>query len=124
VTGRSKDVIIKNGVNMPAHMIERAVMECFVDAAVRAVAFAVPDERHLRDKVIVGVEFRRWPPDDALLVAIRASILSNLNFAVDQVVPLPKGSIPRTTSGKIQRSRARDLFRAGELALVRDEELA
>lgn len=123
VTGRSKDVIIKNGVNMPAHMIEHAALKRFADSVVRAVAFAVPDERHLRDKVILGVELRRWPPDDALPSAIRANILSDLNFAVDQVVPLPKGSIPRTTSGKIQRLRARDLFRAGELALVRDEEV-
>jgi acyl-CoA synthetase (AMP-forming)/AMP-acid ligase II len=124
VTGRSKDVIIRNGVNMPAHMIEQAALERFSDIALRAVAFAVPDERSLRDEVIVGVELRRWPPDEALPRAIRASIQSDLNFQVDRVVPLQKGSIPRTTSGKIQRSQARDLFRSGELALARDEEVA
>jgi acyl-CoA synthetase (AMP-forming)/AMP-acid ligase II len=122
VTGRSKDVIIKNGVNMPAHMIEDAVLRTFPDVVTRSVAFSLPSERDLRDDVVVGIELRRQAADDTLPTAIRAAIKTQLDFPVDRVIILPKGSIPLTTSGKLQRSQARDMFRHGELALNQNEE--
>lgn len=119
VTGRSKDVIIKNGVNMPAHMIEDAVIARFPEAINRAVAFSFPSERDLRDEVVVGVEVKRQPTDASFETAVRTAIHEEIDFPVDIVAILPKGSIPRTTSGKIQRAYARELFRRGQLALNR-----
>lgn len=124
VTGRSKDVIIRNGVNMPAHLIEEAVLRCFPDQIGRAVAFSVPSERDLRDEVVVAVEPRRGGADQGFATTVRAAVLHELNFAIDRVEVLPKGSIPRTTSGKLQRARARDLYRRGELALGLGEEVS
>jgi acyl-CoA synthetase (AMP-forming)/AMP-acid ligase II len=121
ITGRSKDVIIKNGVNMPAHMIEDAVSRDFPDVVKRVVAFSLPSPRDLRDEVIVAVELRRAGRDEALSLKIRAAVQAQLNFALDHVVMLPNGSIPRTTSGKLQRARARELFRRDELALQQME---
>ena len=123
VTGRSKDVIIRNGVNMPAHLIEEAVLRRFPDRIGRAVAFSVPSERDLRDEVVVAVEPRRAGGDQGFATTVRAAVLDELNFAIDRVEVLPKGSIPRTTSGKLQRAEARDLYRRGELALGLGEEV-
>lgn len=59
ISGRSKDVIIKVGVNMPAHIIEEAVLRTFEDTVARVVAFSLPNLSDLRDEVIVEIAPRR-----------------------------------------------------------------
>jgi len=41
---------------------------------------------------------------------VAQAIARDTGLQNDQVVALPRGGIPRTTSGKIQRSQARDLY--------------
>ena len=86
------------------------------DVAQRAVAFAVPRADDMRDEVVVGVEVRRSPPPDEFAGAVRRIVAQDVGLQIDQVLALAKGAIPRTTSGKIQRSHARALFLGGKLA--------
>jgi hypothetical protein len=90
----------------------------------RAVAFAMTVDRDLNERIIVGVELRRFPADNDLEMKICAAVLADLSFSIDEVVLLPKTSIPHTTSGKVQRARARELFRAGELGAAACERVA
>jgi fatty-acyl-CoA synthase len=115
VTGRMKDVIIRGGANVHAHDVEEAVVRGLPDLALRAVAFAVPRAADLRDEIIVGVEVRRDPLPDGFAGAIRHAVAEHVGLQVDRVLFLPKGAIPRTSSGKIQRNQARALFLRGEL---------
>lgn len=124
VAGRMKDVVIRAGATIHAHQLEEAASRAFPDLVQRAVAFSVPRKDNLRDKIVIGVELRRLPPSDAFAADLRAVIQRDIGFQLDEVVCLPKGSIPRTTSGKVQRGRARDLYRAGELALGSTESSA
>ncbi len=117
VAGRVKDVLIRAGATIHAHEFEEAASRAFPDLVQRAVAFSVPRVDNLRDMIVLGVELRRLPPPEVFTSELRAVIQRDLGFQVDEVVCLPKGSIPRTTSGKIQRGRARELYRIGELAL-------
>jgi acyl-CoA synthetase (AMP-forming)/AMP-acid ligase II len=115
ITGRTKDVIIRGGANVHAHEVEEAVVRGMPGLAQRAVAFAVPRDDDLRDEVVVGVEVRSGSLPDGFAAAVRNIVAKDLGLQIDRVLVLPRGGIPRTTSGKIQRSRARVLFLADKL---------
>jgi acyl-CoA synthetase (AMP-forming)/AMP-acid ligase II len=48
--------------------------------------------------------------------AIRAAVSTEHQIGVARVILLKPGVLPRTTSGKVQRKRCRDLLLAGELS--------
>jgi acyl-CoA synthetase (AMP-forming)/AMP-acid ligase II len=116
ITGRAKDVIIRDGANVHACLVEEAVVRGMSDITQRAVAFTVPHADDLRDEVIVCVEVRAPPPSDEFAATVRHIVIRDVGLKIDRVLALPRGAIPRTTSGKIQRNRARALFLGGKLA--------
>jgi acyl-CoA synthetase (AMP-forming)/AMP-acid ligase II len=115
ITGRAKDVIIRGGVNVHAHQIEEAALQGMPELAQRAVAFSVPRDSDLRDEIVLGIELRVLSPPADFAAQARRVVARDVGLQIDRVLPLPKGTIPRTTSGKIQRGLARDLFLAGKL---------
>jgi len=118
ITGRAKDVIIRGGANVHAHEIEQSVLQGMPERTQRVVAFAIPLAEDMRDEIVVGVELRTLPPPEDFAAETRRIIARDVGIQVDRVIALPRGAIPRTTSGKIQRRIARDLFRSGELGRV------
>jgi len=52
--------------------------------------------------------------------AVRKAIAEQHDVNVYTVALIRAGSIPRTTSGKVQRSKCRETFLAGALALASD----
>jgi acyl-CoA synthetase (AMP-forming)/AMP-acid ligase II len=114
VCGRSKDTLIRGGVNYDAHEIEDAVLQALDTHApelrCRAVAvFAVGDEAQQRERVVAMLELRRPPPDpDTLFDRIRAAVLERTGLGLDDLAHCP--SLPRTTSGKLQRNLARERY--------------
>lgn len=115
VTGRAKDVIIRGGANVHAHEIEQAVLAAHGRTIRRAVAFSVPRPEDLRDEVVVAVEVSS-ATGSSLDADVRRTVLEHVGIPIDHIIAVPKGSIPHTTSGKVQRSLARDFYRAGTLA--------
>jgi acyl-CoA synthetase (AMP-forming)/AMP-acid ligase II len=112
VTGRRKDLIIKNGRNYSPDRIEELV--CLVDGVRRAVAFGLYDEARATEQIVVLAEVR--PRDvadaagrDALRLRIRRE-LTQAGYVVDIVSYVDRGSLPLTTSGKVRRQLCRDLF--------------
>jgi acyl-CoA synthetase (AMP-forming)/AMP-acid ligase II len=118
ITGRAKDVIIRGGANVHAHEIEQAVLQGMPERTQRAVAFAISHAEDMRDEIVVGVELRSLPPPEDFAAETRRIIARDVGIQIDRVIALPRGAIPRTTSGKIQRGVARDLFRGGDLGRV------
>ncbi len=124
VTGRLKDMIIIGGRNLYPHDIELTVEQSH--AAVRsggsvAFSFDVVDE----ERLIVAVEVeRRYQPEqqpsdlDAVVRLIRRAVAEEHDVRVHSVVLLRMGGIPRTPSGKIQRSICEARFRDGTLEPV------
>jgi thioester reductase-like protein len=117
ICGRAKDVIIVRGANYYPQDIEALVEE---DPAVRrgcVAAFAAPDD----DRVVVVAELRdagRRP--DAR--GIESSVRKRLGIGVDLFVFIPKRTIPKTSSGKISRHRARREWQEGRLEVVQSVE--
>ncbi|HWL84626.1 MAG TPA: fatty acyl-AMP ligase, partial [Polyangiaceae bacterium] len=115
VTGRIKDVIIVRGCNHYPQDIETTVMECH--SAMRpgcGAAFAVTIEGE--ERVIVAQEMDPGRGDPALLLAIaRRAILEHHDVPLHAVLLLGPRTIPKTSSGKIQRQACRASYLAGTL---------
>ncbi len=122
VCGRTKDTLIRGGVNFDAHEIEDAVEQALAELApelrCRASAvFAVRDDLQQRERAVAVLEVKRRPEDaDALFNSVRLAVLDRTGLGLDDIAyALPPG-LPRTTSGKLQRSRAREMYEAGEFS--------
>jgi acyl-CoA synthetase (AMP-forming)/AMP-acid ligase II len=120
VTGRLKDVIIVGGRNHYPQDIEATVQT--VHPAIRqdaCVAFSV--ERDGREELVIvaGTRAQHDGVDtdlDEVARAIRAAVASEHGIRAHQVVPVKPSAVPRTSSGKLQRSACRAAFERGELA--------
>ncbi|WP_063053894.1 AMP-binding protein [Nocardia arthritidis] len=108
VTGRCKDMITVRGVNYYAQDVEATVRDLDGVYKGRCTAAIDPDGA---DVIALVAESERTGTDaDALAEAIRARIAAELGLAAVQVHLVAPRSIPRTSSGKLQRLAARDLI--------------
>jgi acyl transferase domain-containing protein/acyl-CoA synthetase (AMP-forming)/AMP-acid ligase II/NADPH:quinone reductase-like Zn-dependent oxidoreductase/acyl carrier protein/ubiquinone/menaquinone biosynthesis C-methylase UbiE len=113
VTGRCKDLIIINGVNHYPQDIERTS-----DAAHPAnelggsAAFSISGDAG--ERVVIVQELRRSQRRDAnaeeVLDAIRDAVMAEHQLVPVSIVLIRPGGLPKTTSGKVQRSEARRQF--------------
>jgi fatty-acyl-CoA synthase len=116
VAGRSKDLIIVNGRNVWPEDLETA-LESHIDGMRRgdAVAFSVDGED--AERVVILLQCRT--SDAAMREALRASAAAviletaGLNCSV---VLVSHNALPRTSSGKMSRTKARDMYLASLLA--------
>ncbi|MBV9861028.1 MAG: fatty acyl-AMP ligase [Alphaproteobacteria bacterium] len=122
VTGRLKEVIIIRGVNHYPQDIENTVQNCH--PALRrdgGAAFAVADENGPERLIVVQeverTERHRIEPAK-VIGAIREAIVTEHEIAPAQILLLRPGSLPKTTSGKIQRGVAAQMWRDGALTLL------
>ncbi len=119
VTGRLKDLIIIRGVNRYPQDIELTVERSSPRLQAGAVgAFAV--DMHGRERLVVVAEVERTRHKDwgDVLQAIRRNVSAEHDIPPDGIVLVRFGSIPKTSSGKIQRHACRDEFLRGELQVV------
>lgn len=119
VTGRLKDLIIIRGVNRYPQDIELTVERSSPRLQAGAVgAFAV--DMHGRERLVVVAEVERTRHKDwgDVLQAIRRNVSAEHDIPPDGIVLVRFGSIPKTSSGKIQRHACRDEFLRGDLQVV------
>jgi acyl-CoA synthetase (AMP-forming)/AMP-acid ligase II len=118
LTGRAKDVVILRGRNYAPEEIERAVegVPGVRTGCVVAVSW-LPEEAPGEVLALLVEAARDAGPAErmALPGACREAVLGATGLAVDQVVVLEPGTLPRTSSGKLRRQEALRLHRAGEL---------
>jgi 1-acyl-sn-glycerol-3-phosphate acyltransferase len=119
ITGRSKDIIIRAGRHIYPEEIEAAVGDV---AGVRKGCVAVvgtQDPHRGTERVVVIAETRETEP--AVFAQLRQRIEEAstplLDAPPDEIVLAPPHAIPKTSSGKLRRTSARQLFERGELAL-------
>ncbi len=116
VCGRVKDLIIIHGRNYHPQDIEWQASQVEGVRRGNVIAFGLHHAELGREYVVVAAEVRQ--PDEAgeaLQQRVHGQILAALALKVDEVVLLPPGSLPKTSSGKLQRSKAAELFARGEL---------
>jgi long chain fatty acid CoA FadD26 len=119
ISGRIKDVIIHNGVNLHPADLEETVERSHPSLRTSCSAvFGVDDGE--RERVIVLIELLQ--PSSADCDAIRTHVVDALRathaLTPDEVVLLRKRQLVRTTSGKLARAACRDAFRSGAFDVV------
>jgi acyl-CoA synthetase (AMP-forming)/AMP-acid ligase II len=118
VTGRIKDVIIIRGRNHYPQDIELTVAQSHPGLrAGHGAAFGLQVKGSER---LVVVQELRAPQAaaadiDEIVGCIRAAVSEQHEIQVHEVALVRPGSVPKTSSGKIQRGLCRERFVAGEL---------
>jgi acyl-CoA synthetase (AMP-forming)/AMP-acid ligase II len=122
ITGRIKDVIIIYGNNHYPQDIE-ATMQSAHPALRRncGVAFSCADDRGT-EKLVLVQEVERTQRHqisaDEIEKRIREAISNEHEIAVHEIVLIRPGSIPKTTSGKIQRRLTQQLWHERALEVL------
>lgn len=119
VTGRLKDLIIVRGVNRYPQDIEVTV-ESSNDSLRNscAGAFAIDHDGQERLIVVAEVERSRRVDWSEVIASIRRNVTLEHELPPDAVVLVRSGSVPKTSSGKIQRHACREAFLEGKLLEV------
>jgi fatty-acyl-CoA synthase len=116
VCGRLKDMIIVGGRNVFPEDVERAAAAVDGVRAGNVIAFG-SDRRKGREAIVVVAEAKA---DD--LAAVRDVVATTVTDAVGvppaDIVLVRAGSLPKTSSGKLQRSLCRQRYLDDQLELV------
>ncbi|MEZ5378839.1 MAG: AMP-binding protein [Acidimicrobiales bacterium] len=114
--GRIKDVIIVGGRNVYPQDIERSVGMVDGVRSGNVIAFSVPGRKG-KEAVVVVAETRA-DDTDPLRSLIGHSVVEAVGVPARDVVFVRPGSLPKTSSGKLQRQLCRQQFIDGTLELV------
>ena len=125
VTGRIKDLIVIRGSNYYPQDIELTVERSH--PALRlgcGAAFSVEADNQEQLVVVQEVErtHLRHLNANEVIDAIRRSISQEYGLSVYEVVLIKTATIPKTSSGKIQRQACRNQYLASELTIVGNQQ--
>jgi 8-amino-7-oxononanoate synthase len=111
VTGRLKDLVIVHGGNHYPQDIEATAAKSH--PGVRAgwgAAFTVGEGTEQKLVIILELERHQRAEAAQVIGAIRRDVAREHDLVVDSIVLVRAGSIPKTSSGKVQRHACRDAF--------------
>lgn len=121
ITGRIKDVVIVRGRNYAAPDLERAATGAH-DALRPGGTVAVQHPTRDGVALLAEVTVSEAPTLRAVAGALRDALARGAGLRPDTIALVGPRALPRTTSGKVQRQRARELFARDELALLHRED--
>lgn len=117
ITGRKKDLIIKAGRNIYPETIEESTGNVIGVRKGCVIAFGVSDATLGTEKIIIVAESKWTDKNEKTKLAntISEQVAIDIGIPPDQVVIVPLRKIPKTSSGKLQRSACKQAFLSGEL---------
>jgi 1-acyl-sn-glycerol-3-phosphate acyltransferase len=117
ITGRIKDMIIRAGRNIYPQELEEHIGGVEGVRKGCVAAFATQDPRAGTERLVVVAETRLT--DAAALEQLRRRIAEAssalLDLPPDEIVLARPGAVPKTSSGKLRRSSARQLYESGAI---------
>lgn len=124
--GRIKDVIIIGGRNIYPQDIEKVVGSIEGVRTGNVIAFG-QEGRNQKQHVVVVAEVRPDGPAGSDPAGLRRTISQRVTEEIGvpprDVVLVPPGTVPKTSSGKLQRSACRKMYQAGELGKAPEPDL-
>jgi len=122
ITGRIKDLIIIRGINHYPQDIENTVQDCHPALRRHGGAAFTSLDHASRERLIVVQEvergYRQQIAAHEIIGCIREAITREHDIAAHKIELIRAGTLPQTTSGKIQRNLVRQLWLAGSLNVV------
>ena len=118
ITGRLHDVLVFWGLNHYPQQIEQTVEQCHPGLKPNCgAAFSIEVEGKARLVVAQEIErtYRQFLVMDEVVAAIRWQIFQEHFIDIYGIVLLKPGRIPKTSSGKVQRSACKAMFLDGSL---------
>ncbi len=121
ITGRLKDLIIIRGQNHYPQDIESTVNQLIVKSGGRcSVAFAAVIDG--QESLVVVAEVHRHTPSHTLAVLeleVRAAVSKQHQLMLHELFFVARGTLPKTTSGKLQRQLTRAQWHNQQLVNIR-----
>ena len=116
ITGRVKDIIIRAGRNTYPHEIEEAISAIPGIRKGGVAAFGSPDPQNGTERLIVMAETKETNADERakLIAAAHEVVTAIAGSAADDIVLVPPRGVPKTSSGKVRRSSAKELYETGK----------
>jgi acyl-CoA synthetase (AMP-forming)/AMP-acid ligase II/acyl carrier protein len=113
ITGRSKDIIIVNGQNYYPHDIEEIIAQLDDLDLGKVVVTGVSLAASRAEELLAFILFRQ-DTDSFRPIAdsVRTIVAEHTGLEIDHVIPV--GRIPKTTSGKVQRTQLGNAYLDGE----------
>ena len=120
LTGRLKDLIIVRGRNYYPHDLEWTAEQAHPGLR-RGAGAAFSIESETGERVVLVCEIEKKLPESEMpevMSCIRRALADEYELEVHNVVLVKSGTIPRTSSGKVQRHACRADFKSGQLSVV------
>jgi fatty-acyl-CoA synthase len=115
ISGRKKDMIIVGGRNLYPEDYEQSAIELPQVRRGNVIAFGVPE----RERMVVVAEANVSDGEGSAVAEQLMTLLrERLSHAPEEVVVVPPRSLPKTSSGKLQRGLCRERYREGGLPAV------
>lgn len=115
VSGRIKDLIIVNGRNHYPQDLEWSAERVPGVRSGAVAAFSVPGDS--TERIVVVAEFKRSSADGAdaeeIAEQVRQRIQTEAGLTIDDIILVAPGSVPKSTSGKVQRRLTRQRYLDG-----------
>ncbi|MDF5730566.1 MAG: SDR family NAD(P)-dependent oxidoreductase, partial [Rhizonema sp. PD38] len=120
LTGREKELIIINGVNYYCHEIEEIVNDIkgVEPTYVGTCSFSNPETGTEGLAIFFTPRYLQTEYDIELIKTIRRKIASQTGITPTYIIPVSHQNFPKTTSGKIQRSRLKQMLELGNFREV------
>ncbi len=117
ITGRVKDIIIRAGQHIFPQEIEEAVGRVPGIRKGCVAAFGVADPASGTERVVVMAETREtdFSARVALETRIQQVVAGIAGAPADEIVLAPLHATPKTSSGKVRRSAAKELYLGGRI---------
>jgi acyl-CoA synthetase (AMP-forming)/AMP-acid ligase II len=122
ICGRSKEVVIVNGRNYYPQDMEWEAAKVPGVRKGNVIAFGARDPAGVeRDRERVVLAFEATDAEDpakasVMCQGVRKAVQEGMSLTLDDVVAVVPGALPKTSSGKLQRAKTRELYESGELA--------
>ncbi|WP_329210718.1 AMP-binding protein [Streptomyces sp. NBC_00683] len=117
VTGRLKDLLVLRGRNLYPHDVENAAEQGH--PALRpgcGAAFTVPVDGE--ERLVLVAEVADGADLEAVTLRSRSAVWEECDAELHELVLIPPRTIPKTSSGKIQRRATREAYLSGDLPRI------
>jgi 1-acyl-sn-glycerol-3-phosphate acyltransferase len=121
ITGRIKDIIIRAGRHLYPQEIEEAIGYIPGMRKGCVAVFGVADPRSGTESVVIVAETSETDASVRASLEAQAQEITNdiSGTPADEIVLAPARTVPKTSSGKIRRSAAKELYERGRIGAPR-----